>query len=100
MHALAQEPIVFAPNASAQALSHSDTTRTKKLKNHPFWSIAASVAAVMFVGVMVLQLTQPEQLAPIEIAQSMPMEYLQAHQAAAPNGAAYYIHNASFTESK
>ena len=47
---------------------------------------------------MVLQLNQAEELAPVEIAQSVPTEYLQAHQAAAPNGAAYYIQTASFTE--
>jgi sigma-E factor negative regulatory protein RseA len=69
----------------------------------------------MFVGVMVLQQqvnNSPEQivmvktekvapaeaLAPIEIAQSIPTEYLQAHQAAAPTGAAYYIQDASFVE--
>ena len=62
----------------------------------------------MFVGVVVLQqqmTVSPEQvvlvktekvapanaLSPIEIAQSVPTEYLQAHQAAAPTGAAYYI---------
>jgi sigma-E factor negative regulatory protein RseA len=67
------------------------------------------VSAVMFVGVMVMQqqLNQPqqavavqvaEQLAPVEIAQSVPTEYLQAHQAAAPSSAAYYIQTASYTE--
>ena len=37
---------------------------------------------------------------PVEIAQSMPTEYLQAHQAAAPSSAAYYIQNASFAETQ
>ena len=56
----------------------------------------------MFVGVMVLQqqLSQPEALAPVEIAQSVPTEYLHAHQAAAPNNAAYYIQAANYTEPK
>ena len=56
----------------------------------------------MFVGVMVFQqqFSQPEQLAPVEIAQSIPTEYLQAHQAAAPSSAAYYIQNASYAEQK
>jgi sigma-E factor negative regulatory protein RseA len=73
----------------------------------------------MFVGVMVLQqqLSQPtmqptvqvamqkvpkplqaQELQPVEIAQSVPTEYLQAHQAAAPSAGAYYIQTASYTE--
>jgi sigma-E factor negative regulatory protein RseA len=53
----------------------------------------------MFVGVMVLQqqLTSADSSAPIEIAQSMPLEYLEAHHAAAPNGAAYYIQNVNLS---
>ena len=64
------------------------------------WSIAASVAAVMFVGLMVLQLqsSNSDDLLPLEIAQSGSMEYLQAHQEAAPSGSAYYIQNASFKD--
>jgi sigma-E factor negative regulatory protein RseA len=116
MSALENEPIVFAPNAinniqddALQTNSHapsgvSNSSRYAKsyqsVKDNKWWSAAASVAAVMFVGVMVLQLNQTEELAPVEIAQSVPMEYLQAHQAAAPNGAAYYIQNASFSESQ
>ncbi len=117
MAALENEPIIFSPNASyIQNTIHSDaleantsapsgaSTRYAKsyqnIKNNKLWSVAASVAAVMFVGVMVLQLNQAEELAPVEIAQSVPMEYLQAHQAAAPNGAAIYIQNASFSEQK
>ena len=113
MAALENEPIVFAPNASSiqndaleantSAPSSASTRYAKSyqsIKNNKLWSVAASVAAVMFVGVMVLQLNQAEELAPVEIAQSVPMEYLQAHQAAAPNGAAIYIQNASFSEQK
>jgi sigma-E factor negative regulatory protein RseA len=111
MSALDAEPIIFAPNASnisssiqeagLQASIHgpsraSSLARYRAFSNNKVWSVAASVAAVMFVGVMVLQLNQTEELAPVEIAQSVPTEYLQAHQAAAPNGAAYYIQNASF----
>ena len=44
------------------------------------------------------KVTPAETLAPIEIAESIPTEYLQAHQAAAPTGAAYYIQDASFVE--
>lgn len=68
-------------------------------KAMPIWSVAASVAAVMFVGYMVLQQNGVStQLAPIEIAQNIPMEYIQAHQNAAPTNAAYYIQNASFSQ--
>ena len=100
MQALENEPIIFAPNANSNASTGTRTVAVSKstLNRSKVWSIAASVAAVMFVGVMVLQLNQTEELAPVEIAQSVPTEYLQAHQAAAPNGAAYYIQTASFTE--
>lgn len=113
MGALENEPIVFAPNAKGiqsnalEANSHgpsraSYSSRYSKsyqgIKNNKLWSIAASVAAVMFVGVMVLQLNQTEELMPVEVAQSVPTEYLQAHQAAAPSGVAYYIQTASYSE--
>lgn len=67
-----------------------------------FWSVAASVAAVMFVGLMLLQQqTQVQnELMPIEIADAVPSEYLAAHQTYAPNSAAYYIQNASYAEQK
>jgi sigma-E factor negative regulatory protein RseA len=102
MGALENEPIVFAPNRLQERtdMVSAPETRLTATRSGKFWSIAASVAAVMFVGVMVLQLNQTEELMPVEIAQSVPTEYLQAHQAAAPNGAAYYIQTASFTESK
>ena len=102
MTALDNEPIIFAPNANINAKADTSAGAASKapLNNSKVWSIAASVAAVMFVGVMVLQLNQTEELVPVEIAQSVPTEYLQAHQAAAPNGAAYYIQNASFAEPK
>ena len=102
MQALENEPIIFAPNANINANTGTSAGVASRaaLNANKVWSIAASVAAVMFVGVMVLQLNQTEALAPVEIAQSIPTEYLQAHQAAAPNGAAYYIQTASFTEPK
>jgi sigma-E factor negative regulatory protein RseA len=99
MHALESEPILLAPNGQNQAQISS---KQSSYNTPRFWSVAASVAAVMFVGVMVLQqqLSQPEALAPVEIAQSVPTEYLQAHQAAAPSNAAYYIQTANYTEPK
>jgi sigma-E factor negative regulatory protein RseA len=106
MSALEVEPTVLAPNATAAT---PISIKKPAYKTTQFWSVAASVSAVMFVGVMVMQqqLNQPqqavavqvaEQLAPVEIAQSVPTEYLQAHQAAAPSSAAYYIQTASYTE--
>ncbi len=97
MRALDSEPTVLLPNVQNSAQISSKQSSYKSTK---FWSVAASVAAVMFVGVMVLQqqLNQPEVLAPVEIAQSVPTEYLQAHQAAAPSNAAYYIQSANYKE--
>lgn len=56
------------------------------------WSIAASVAAVAVVGLMAINInTQTSDVAPIEIAQSIPAEYLQAHRASAPSSGSYYV---------
>ena len=103
MTALENEPTLLAPSLTSSASTSTGATSGASIANYKsskFWSVAASVAAVMFVGVMVLQqqLNAPEQLAPVEIAQNVPTEYLQAHQAAAPSSAAYYIQTANFTE--
>ena len=97
MNALDAEPTLLAVYGQNQAQISSKQSSYNTPK---FWSVAASVAAVMFVGVMVLQqqINQPEVLAPVEIAQSVPTEYLQAHQAAAPSNAAYYIQTVNYTE--
>lgn len=105
MAALDAEPTILAPNvvaANAAELSAQTTKPSAYKMSTKLWSAAASVAAVMFVGVMVFQqqFSQPEQLAPVDIAQSAASEYLQAHQAAAPSSAAYYIQNASFSGSQ
>lgn len=88
MERLDKEPAILAP-------------RTAK-KSPMLWSVAASVAAVMFVGWMVMQQqTQgAADVAPLEIAQSIPAEYLLAHQASSANSAAYYIQPAAYSESK
>lgn len=88
--------------SSIDAASRASTKQVFYSKSTKFWSIAASVAAVMFVGVMVLQqqFSQADALSPVEIAQSVPTEYLQAHQAAAPSNAAYYIQAANYKEPK
>ena len=97
MNALEAEPTLLATYGQNQVQISSKQSSYKTPK---FWSVAASVAAVMFVGVMVLQqqANQSEALAPVEIALSVPTEYLQAHQAAAPSNAAYYIQTANYTE--
>lgn len=96
MEALDAEPTVLAINK--QAAEHKKQSR--KMKPPMFWSVAASTAAVMFVGLMAfqMQLNDTEELAPVEIAQSLPIEYLQAHQSLAPSGSSYYIQSASFAE--
>ena len=82
------EPTVLAPQA-----------KKSPIKNQTYWSVAASVAAVMFVGWMVLQQQSDSSnvLAPIEIAQNLPAEYLVAHQSSAPSGQAFYIQPASYS---
>ena len=96
MQVLEAEPTMLASKKNEP--SGQVTTTKFKLKNPKMWSIAASVAAVMFVGLMLVQqqFGQADNMAPVEIAQSLPLEYLEAHQSAAPSSAAYYIQNASF----
>ncbi|MES2500577.1 MAG: sigma-E factor negative regulatory protein [Pseudomonadota bacterium] len=94
LDALDIEPTVLAPRS---AVENEIVSKKSRFSSNQLWSVAASVAAVMFVGLMVLQqqLTGSEEMTPVEIAQSIPFEYLEAHQAAAPSGAAYYIQNVS-----
>jgi sigma-E factor negative regulatory protein RseA len=94
MDMLEDAPTILAP-ANANLMQHKKTLFTK----HYVWSIAASIAAVVFVGLVLLQdqQTSQEALQPIEIADNIPSEYLNAHQAFAPNGSAYYIQSASYT---
>ena len=89
MQRLESEPTVLAP---AQ----------KSVKSSPkLWSVAASVAAVMFVGWMVMQQQTQNAIdvAPMEIAQNIPAEYLLAHQAYSPRnsllGVAPYVRSVS-----
>ncbi len=98
MQALDVEPTVLAINKQAE----EQKPNKRKVKTPMFWSVAASAAAVMFVGMMAfeLQLGESDDLTPVEIAQSLPIEYLQAHQSLAPSGSAYYIQSASYTESQ
>ena len=103
MDALETEPTVLAVNKNSSVTNSTEKKPVHRLfGNTKLWSVAASVAAVMFVGLMLLQqqLTSTEDMLPVEIANSVPMEFLQAHQSAAPSGSAYYIQTASFPESQ
>lgn len=107
MQAIEQEPTAIAPklvknsNLTPNNVVSLNQFSNKKnqLKLPSAWSVAASVAAVMFVGWMVMQqYTSNNELAPVEIAQNMPIEYLQAHQASVPSNAALFIQPANFNE--
>jgi|SRR5690606_26130211 len=87
MQKLEAEPAVLAP-------------RSMKIERKPvMWSIAASVAAVLFVGWVVLQQQLPGQadVPVVEIAQNIPSEYLHAHQAVAPSSSSYFIQPAAYS---
>jgi len=94
MQRLDQEPSVLSP--SNHAISNKVVTKTSAA-----WSLAASVAAVMFVGWVVLQqqVHNQTEAAPVQIAQNVASEYVLAHQSMAPSGTAYYIQPASYSES-
>ena len=90
MSKLEYEPAILAPR-----------NRKPLHKTSAVWSVAASVAAVMFVGWMVLhqQVQSGADASPVEIAKNVPSEYLLAHQSYAPSNSAYYIQPAAYTES-
>jgi sigma-E factor negative regulatory protein RseA len=87
MARIANEPAVLAPR------------NIKQTRKPAVWSIAASVAAVTFVGWMVLQQQgTATSESPIEIAQHIPSEYLHAHQAVVPSNSAYFIQPVTYAE--
>ncbi len=95
MTAIEAEPVVIAPGAGKRVGGAMPRWGFPRV-----WSIAASVAAVMFVGAMVWQ-NQPFQtneVTPVQIAQELPIEYLAAHQAAAPSVVSYYVQPATYSE--
>jgi sigma-E factor negative regulatory protein RseA len=119
------EPTVLSPNASLKNQHNSQNQSAAIRSKLPVsWSIAASFAAVMMVGwvllqtqtinniapVMVAQM-QPTQVASVQVAslhaapavvthaeQAIPSEYLIAHQATAPSASSYFIQSASYSE--
>ncbi len=111
MHKLDQEPTVLAPSASKASLSKADAH--KKLPAS--WSIAASFAAVMVVGWMALQQqthsdpvnsialakTEVNVASPAKVAvadETIPDEYLMAHQSFSPSASSYYIQSVNYSE--
>jgi sigma-E factor negative regulatory protein RseA len=103
MQMIELEPTVLAPQA---AQYNSQKFAELKDKLPVKWSIAASFAAVMVVGWMALQQqVQPETGAPMMemaelevVEQSIPNEYLTAHQASAPSTSSYYIQSVNYAE--
>jgi sigma-E factor negative regulatory protein RseA len=94
MHKLEAEPTVLSPRKTI-----------KSSRISPAWSVAASVAAVMFVGWMVMQqqVQNNSGLSTVEVAKAdieknIPTEYLLAHQSYAPSNSAY-IQPAAYSES-
>lgn len=84
------EATVLSPAAQKASTAVSNPTLIKT-KLPAAWSIAASVAAVAVVGLMAFDThVQNTDIAPIEIAQSIPSEYLLAHRASAPSSGSYY----------
>ena len=91
------EATVLSPNAALMNVKQHTLTKSKL---PVAWSIAASFAAVMVVGWMVMhqQTQSSNELTPVEVAQSIPAEYLMAHQASAPSPSSYYIQSVNYAE--
>ncbi len=103
MQKIEQEPTVLAPSASKVASASKAEVLKDKLPAS--WSIAASFAAVMVVGWLALQQqAQPNPPATLEVAkvtttsESIPNEYLMAHQSLAPSTSSYYIQSVNYSE--
>jgi len=102
MHKIDMEPTVLAPK-SLQVNAEKVAEIKDRLPAR--WAIAASFAAVMAVGWMAMQQVQPGSALPtIEMAkadvaeQTIPNEYMAAHQSSAPSASSYYIQSVSYTE--
>lgn len=100
MRKLEAEVTVLSPNAAGVSDKVKASRTTFKGQIPASWSIAASCAAVMVVGWMALnQQTQSgNELAPVEMAQSIPAEYLMAHQSSVPTASTYYIQSVNYSE--
>lgn len=101
------EPTVLAPNAAwLKSAPKGNDNASKSGGQQIAWSMAASFAAILVVGFMVLQaqVADPSlntSLAAAETAipsnaEAIPAEYLTAHQSSAPSSTSYYIQPASY----
>lgn len=104
MRAIDREPVQFSKSVKTDSETDNQTESIYKKPwfANKLWPVAASIAAMMFVGLMVLQqqFSGSEELSPVEIANSMPLDYVNAHQSSAPSGSAYFMQDASFVEPK
>lgn len=117
MQKLDAEPTVLAPNTRNNASTHAEEATSHQVKKSELssqWAIAASFAAVMVVSYMALQNVNSTQDTAsrmasndnnIQVAQSaaqspnsLPIEYLTAHQVASPSASNYYIQTTSYSE--
>lgn len=120
MQKIEQEPTVLSPNAAlihqeaSPTLADETTVLPLPKKIPAYWSVAASLSAVMVVGWMMWQTPVANQntsmqMAKLEPAQQLnapavsevaeiPTEYLAAHQSSAPTASAYFIQTASYSE--
>lgn len=118
MQKLDAEPTVLAPNMQKKSAEHTPNDslyEEAKSGLSTRWSIAASFAAVMVVSYMALQtmgdtqngvdLMANKSPAAINIAKveavetdSLPLEYLMAHQASSPSASSYYMQTTSYSE--
>lgn len=93
MASLDDEPVLLVPAVKR---------KQSLLRSSKLWSVAASVSAVAFVGWVVLQQQVQSNVddaaSPMEIAQSIPADYLLAHQSQASSNSAYYIQPANYSE--
>jgi sigma-E factor negative regulatory protein RseA len=104
MQKIELEPTVLAPSASQVRVNQTESLKDRVPAK---WSIAASFAAVMMVGWMALQQHSQSDSpsAMMEVAdvsattgESIPAEYLTAHQSSAPSTSSYYIQSVNYSE--
>ena len=100
MHKLADEPTVMAPTLLNQLAKEQAEDSSTATKVSSAWSIAASVAAIGFVGWFAMQQYGPNAQAPQQIAESLTQDYLMAHQSMAPSNSGYFVQDAAYTEPK
>ncbi len=114
------EPTVLSPNAiqPPSSTSNESIDRRTKTTTSPAWSIAASVAAVMVVGLFSWQNLPTEQttIAQADLVSmqpqvpaakptnrtatvdAIPSYYLEAHHVSAPSVGSHYIQTVNYSE--